>query len=66
MVDVATPGTTDGGVLYYVDHNSKNPFSFFAEFWVRVSSGPSFSGILGGPSIEAFLGGEGVLARGLC
>ena len=32
----------------------KNPFSFFAEFWVRVTRGPgvSLGRILRGPSIE--------------
>ena len=45
----------------------KIPFSFFAEFRVRVTSGApgvSLGRILGGPSIEPFLGG-GRLARGL-
>ena len=42
----------------------KIPFSFFAEFWVRVTSGAWGSvpaGFCGGPSIEPFLGdgGEG-------
>ena len=40
----------------------KIPFSFFAEFWVRVTSGAQGSvsvGFWGGASIEPFVGREG-------
>ena len=45
----------------------KMPFSFFAEFWVRVTSGSRGSvwvGFLGGGGVEPFFGVV-VLARGL-
>ena len=42
----------------------KIPFSFFTEFWVRITSEPglSLSRIQGGPSIEPFFW-EGAVAR---
>ena len=46
----------------------KIPFSFFAEFWVRVTSGPSGSVSVGfwvGASNEPFWGGGGCPAKGL-
>ena len=46
----------------------KIPFSFFSDFWVRVTSearGSVSVGFCGVPSIEPFFGGGGGLARGL-
>ena len=45
----------------------KIPFSFFAEFWVRVTSGARGSvsvGIWGARQLSFFGGGGGGLARG--